>query len=592
MAIDFVPHHKKQQRHVPGYGQQKKLTKRPQPMSPKKRTFGVDNNRNKAATTTPDLLHRVLTKMAFGPSDELVNHVNQLPGANTQAKIMAYINEQLNPDLINDSACNQMLTSANGFTTLNKSRQQLFQEHARRPDGVDIPWPKFVRPIQEVIYAAFIRGIHSKRQLLEMMADFWHNHFNIYSDAYGVQPMFVHYDRDVIRANALGNFRQMLYQVTRSTCMLIYLNNGSNEQSAPNENYAREVMELHTLGAENYLGHMNWQDVPSDSQGRRVGYVEEDVMEMARALTGWSFSGADWWDYQNGNIATGLFQYRDGWHDKGAKRVLGEYFDYSAAQPQSDLNQILDLLAEHPGTNRFLAEKLCRRFIADEPPTDVVDAVATTLHNHWQSPDQIKLAMQTLLTSDAFLNTWGDKVKRPFERTISAMRQLQYSFPFNPEEEISGWHFWVFLDTGHLPFSWAAPNGYPDVKSHWLGASSMMATWTFTQWIAHFHEDNDGEKPILNSVVADTFVGLPNANEHSAYKLVDFWYQKIIGAPPNTETRDHLAQFMASTDRDDPIGGDANAPIDLNTNVWPSYNQDRLYAMVSCIFFTPEFMDR
>lgn len=590
MPIDYTPKRKKPNKDIAGYRQQKKLSRRPKQPVIKIHAFMVGSN--KAAANPPNLIHRVLSKMAYGPNSRDVAHINQLPGTTDQAKVMAYIDEQLNPHTINDTACEQRLTGANGFTTLNKTRQQLYQQHFRKADGDAYEWSIFTRPSREVSLATILRGIHSKRQLKEMMADFWHNHFNISNDAYGVQPMFVHYDRDVIRPNVLGNFREMLYQVTRSTCMLIYLNNGSNRKTAPNENFAREVMELHTLGADNYFGHMDWQDVPIDNNGYRSGYVEADVLEMARALTGWSFSGASWWDYQNGNIATGLFLYRDDWHDTGTKRVLGENFHYTSANPQQDLNQILDLLAQHPGTNRFLAEKLCRRFIADEPPATIVNDVADTLQQNWQAPDQIKLAMETLLKSSEFLNTWGEKIKRPFERTIGALRQMQYTFEFNPNNEHTSWHFWDIFDTGHQPFYWASPNGYPDVKSHWLGTSSLVGTWKMIQRMAHRHEDYDGNKPILNKIVDDTFIGLPNANDHTAAKLVDFWYEKIMGALPDSTTHNHLADLMASDDHRNPIGGDHNSAMDLTVNDWPAYNQDKLYAMVATIFFTPEFLYR
>ncbi len=590
MPIDYTPKRKKPNKDISGHHQLKKLSRRPK--QPAIKTHAFMSGADKAAATPPHLIHRVLTKMAYGPNSDDVAHINQLPGSSDQAKVMVYIDEQLNPQNINDAACEQRISGANGFTTLNKSRQQLYQQHFRKADGDTHEWSVFTRPTREVSLATILRGIHSKRQLVEMMADFWHNHFNIFNDAFGVQPMFVHYDRDVIRPNVLGNFREMLYQVTCSTCMLIYLNNGSNRASAPNENYAREVMELHTLGADNYFGHMDWQDVPIDGQGYRSGYVEADVMEMARALTGWSFSGADWWDYQNGNIATGVFQYRDDWHDKASKRVLGENFTYSATNPQRDLNQILDLLAQHPGTNRFLAKKLCRRFISDEPDATIIEAVATTLRQNWQAPDQIKLAMETLLKSNDFLTTWGEKIKRPFERIIGALRQIQYTFEFNPNNEHSGWHFWDIFDTGHQPFYWASPNGYPDIRSHWLGTSSLMGTWKLIQRMAHRHEDYDGNKPILNQVLNDTFVGLPDTNDHTAAKLVDFWYEKIIGALPDAVTHNHLADFMASKDCTDPVVGNHNDVIDLNDNSWPDKNQDRLYDMVATIFFTPEFIDR
>ncbi|MCF6301096.1 MAG: DUF1800 domain-containing protein, partial [Proteobacteria bacterium] len=431
----------------------------------------------------PNMIHRVLSKMAYGSNADDTSYIQALPGATDQDKLLVYIDEQLDPNTIDDSFTDSILNNA-GYTTLNKTRIELYQEHLRRPDGIEIPWQTHILPGRETHYATFVRGINSKRQLFETLTDFWHNHFNVYIGTNGLPAMFGNYDRNVIRGNALGNFRQMLYDVTQSTCMLSYLGNGVNELTAPNENYAREILELHSISAKNYFGHMPWDDVPLDNEGRRVGYVEEDVLELARALTGWSFSGADWWDYQNGNIATGEFLYRDEWHDKGVKRVMGINYSYDAGDPMKDMNDVLDMLAEHPATAEFLATKLCKRFISDNPSMNIIDQVKDSLHLNWQAADQIKLAMEVLLKSPEFLNNWAEKIKRPLERTISSMRQIEYSFDFDPTESLSGSHYWGFLNSGQSPFQWTSPNGYPDTKQDWLGASSTMSTWRFVQWIA------------------------------------------------------------------------------------------------------------
>jgi len=552
--------------------------------------------------TPANLIHRVMSKMAFGPNDETLNHIQNLPGATEMDRVLAYIDEQLNPQNIDDSVVDTMLNQ--GFETLNKTQQQFFQQHVHIPGGEDIPWQVHIQPGRETIYAAFIRGINSKRQLLEMMADFWHNHFNVYMDGDNIQPMFVHYDRDVIRPQALGNFRTMLYQVTRSNCMLSYLGNGVNEQSAPNENYARELLELHTISAQNYYGHMNWQDVPTDGEGRRMGYVEADVLELARALTGWSFSGASWQDYQYlyppitipptpidlSQAPTGLFMFRPDWHDQGIKRVMGTDFIYESNHPEKDVNDILDMLAEHPATAHFLAFKLCRRFIADDPSPQIIDSVATSLHQNWQSPIQIKLAMEVLLKSSDFLNSWGEKIKRPFEKSISALRQIKYTFDFNPTNEYSGWHHWEFQDSGQPPFGWTSPNGYPDVKSHWLGASSTMSTWKFIQWTAQFTDGENNNIP-FNQILQITTEALP-ANQRTANGIVNFWYERACGIFPDSNTQDKLAQFMAYDNFEEPADNDRNTPIDINNNDWPAYNQDRLYAVVSTLFLTAEFSYR
>ncbi|WP_223787221.1 DUF1800 domain-containing protein [Marinicella meishanensis] len=547
---------------------------------------------------TPNLTHRVLSKMAFGPRAADIDHINSLPGATEMDRILAYIDEQLDPATIDDSAVDLMLNQ--GFSTLNKTQQQFFQEHVHIPGGEDIPWDVHIRPGRETIYAAFIRGINSNRQLFEMMADFWHNHFNVYIEGDNIQPMFVHYDRDVIRPNALGNFRDMLYEVTRSNAMLSYLGNGVNEQSAPNENYARELLELHTISAKNYFGHMPWDDVPVDGQGRRTGYVEADVLELSRALTGWSFSGASWQDYQylydpppiNLNLApTGLFMFRSDWHDQGVKRVMGVDFFYDSNDPEKDVNDILDMLAEHPATAEFLATKLCRRFIADEPPAGVVSQVADALQQNWQASDQIKIAMEVLLKSTEFLNTWGEKIKRPFERTMAALRQIEYNFSFDPTNEYASWHHWGFQDSGQPPFGWTSPNGYPDVKAHWLGASSNMSTWKFIQWTSRFRDGNNGDVP-FNNILNITANGIPNASDRTANNLVNFWYERACGFPPDPGVQSKLAEFMSYDDNTNPVVGDLNAPIDIYSNDWPGYNSERLFAVVSTIFLTAEFSYR
>jgi uncharacterized protein (DUF1800 family) len=542
--------------------------------------------------TSPDLIHLVLSKMAFGPSPDDVAHIESLPG-NTQAKVLAYIDEQLDYESIDDSATNGLLNGSNGFTTMNKSRQQLYQDHVRRPDGSPIEWEDHIRPGRETSAATFIRAINSKRQLFETMTDFWHNHFSVYIDGDGIPGMFTHYDRDVIRAHSLGNFYNMLYAVTRSTSMMMYLGNALNNVTAPNENFARELLELHTLGAENYYGHMNWQDVPTDGQGRRMGYVERDVYYMARLLTGWSYDGAHWSDDEGGHAPNGKFLFREDWHYDGISRILGDYYEYNPDFPLSDARSVIRMLAHHPNTNKFLAKKLCRRFISDHPSQSIVDQVADSLYQNRTQPDQIKQAMEVLLKSNEFLSTWGEKVKRPFEKVVSVMRQIGFSYTFNPIQSYTNTHRWVFSDSGGFPFSWTSPNGYPDTKPHWLGSSTQMMTWRYIQWFCKERDDND--EP-YNSIKAQTEAEFPNPNDITANNLVNFWYERLCGITPDSHTQDRLAHFMSLTHSDDgntngnPQG--RNEPIDINDNGWPGYNEERLYALVATICMTSEFSYR
>ena len=202
--------------------------------------------------------------------------------------------------------------------------------------------------------ATWVRAVHSKWQLREVLADFWHNHFNVNAehDDGRIAAMFPAYDRDVIRKHALGNFRQFLEAVAQSRAMLAYLNNAASRASPANENFARELFELHTLGRDHYLNHLynRWRDVPGAAEGRPAGYIDQDVYEAARAFTGWTIAdGTDSEPRRHASPTPAQFHYYDGWHDNYQKRVLGAEFDPNQP-PLADGRRVLDLVAFHPGT--------------------------------------------------------------------------------------------------------------------------------------------------------------------------------------------------------------------------------------------------
>ena len=156
---------------------------------------------------------------------------------------------------------------------------------------------------------------HSERQLVQVLSDFWFNHFNVFPEDVLVRSVFSHYEQDVIRAHVLGNFREMLEAVATSPAMLFYLDNVASRNSGPNENFSRELFELHTLGSENYLGVGLQREVPQDEAGNPIGYVDADVFEATRCFTGWSFDDD-----------VGAFLYRSDWNDRFQKNVLGRFF--------------------------------------------------------------------------------------------------------------------------------------------------------------------------------------------------------------------------------------------------------------------------
>jgi uncharacterized protein (DUF1800 family) len=511
---------------------------------------------SKALPPRPSAAVIALTRLGFGPRPGDVAAFEALGGNNVD-RLAAYVDQQLDPASVNDSACDARIAAA-GFATLNKSRARLWQDHVESGVG----WSERMRPFFEIERMAFLRAVHSKRQLVEVLADFWHNHFNVYGYDYYCGPMWVHYDRDVIRGNMLGNFRQMLEGVARSTCMLYYLDNYTSSNAGPNENWAREMCELHTLGAENYLGVMRQADVPLDGQGRPVGYVDDDVFEATRCFTGWTFD----WD-------TGLFDYRGDWHDHFQKTFLGTYIPPNQAAEKDGLD-VIAAAAGHPGTARYIARKLCQRFISDDPPQNVIDDAAAVFEAAVDDDDQLAQVVRTVLTSSEFLNTWGEKIKRPFEVAVHALRAASAEFSFRLDESETDSFLWKYDQAGQPLFSWRAPNGYSDHKEDWQSAAPRVQLWRLCNWLVDAEDDSDTH---LLDVVAQTPPGIRSANE-----LASYWIERVLRTQMPAAEHAELVQFMAqghNPDNDLPIDGD-----------WDT--RERLRAMVALIFMSPSFLWR
>jgi uncharacterized protein (DUF1800 family) len=511
---------------------------------------------SKALPAPPSAAVVALNRMGFGPRPGDIDAFNAL-GATDPARLTAYVDQQLAPAGIDDSACDARITAA-GFSTLGKSQAQLWLDHVESGVG----WSERMRPFFEIERMAFLRGVHSKRQLVEVLADFWHNHFNVYGYDYWCGPLWVHYDRDVIRGNQLGNFREMLEAVAKSPCMLYYLDNYTSSSAGPNENWSRELIELHTLGAENYLGIMRQTEVPLDGEGRPLGYVDDDVFETTRCFTGWTFD----WD-------TGLFEYRGDWHDHFQKTVLGSFLPVNQG-PLKDGQDVLDAVAFHPGTARHIARKLCRRFISDDPPQNVVDDAAAVFEATSDQPDQLAQVVRTILLADEFLTTWGEKIKRPFEVAVSAMRAGGVEFSFRLDESETDSFFWRYDQAGQPLFSWRAPNGYSDVKEDWQSATPRVHLWRLCNWLVDVEDDADN---FLVDVVDQTPGDVRSANE-----LVDFWIDRVLGRPMPSAERAELVEFMAQ-------GHNPNNDLPVASD-WDT--RERIRSMVALIWMSPSFLWR
>jgi uncharacterized protein (DUF1800 family) len=520
---------------------------------------------------------RVLNHLTAGATAASVAEFNAL-GANDTARLTAFVDQQLNPTAIDDSALEARLAGAN-YTTLNKSLTQLWADHR-------IVTTDSSAPSRETQRAALVRAVYSRRQLQETMVDFWQNHFNVAIGNSAAQPVYVHYNRDVIRANVFGNFRAMLEAVAQSPAMLYYLNNASNSRSGPNENYARELLELHTFGTENYLGFVNPFQVPAAPEDPTypIGYTDLDVYDTAAAFTGWTVrDGRNGFPTEN----DGAFTYRQSMHDAGPKLALGMYIN--PEQPEmKDGRDILDRLASHPRVAKYVCKKLIRRFISDAPPQSLIDSAAAIFRANWQQPNQIALTLRHILLSTAFINSWGRKNRRPFELMAAAMRSCGSNWTIKGISESRSNDFMSRLaTTGHSPYDWAAPNGYPDVGVVWSGSNNMVTTWKMLSWLTEAKDTDAAETPLLPIVA----LSRSNVPVWTANNLVDYWCQRILGYLPVASRRQVLVAFMAQNG--DPAtyvitDTDSSSNSDLKRH----YNLQRLRSMVSMILISPEFMSR
>jgi len=506
-----------------------------------------------------------LSRMSFGIRPGDIDSFLALGGTDDE-RLQAYVNQQLNPDSIDDSDFETRYNAA-GFETLHKTHEQLYADHiASNPydSNDDTYWEWYSKPAYELVDATILRAVFSKKQLVEVLADFWHNHFNIFFWQDDGVPLLVSYNRDVLRANLLGNFRQMLEAVAKHPSMLYYLNQNNSSDAGPNENFARELFELHTLGAENYLGVRDPNSVEKDADGIAIGYVDNDVYEAARCLTGWRIDD-DLGEWEDGIEKTGNFIYFKPWHDRFNKLVLGRYIE--ADQPDmKDGMDVLDLLANHPGTARHIARKLCRRFIADVPPDSVVQAAAATFMEFRSAPDQLKRVMETILLSAEFKQSWGNKIKRPQEAAYSMMRALNSNFTRVP----SGVS-WLIGMMGQPIFERRSPDGYPDVKEAWANSMSILYRWNMAVGIADNWMDDDQGRTMQTDVYGQTPVEIRTANG-----LADFWIPRLLGRAISDEGRAAIAAVMAQE-----YGADETLPDDHVQYVLP--------AMVEVILMSPEF---
>lgn len=335
-------------------------------------------------------------------------------------------------------------------------------------EGKGLEYSERMRPAKEVAAAALIRAVHAEAQVREMMTQFWHDHFNVQAlREPTLAALFPPYDA-ALRDHALGNFRRLLGAVAKAPPMLYYLNNADSIASPANENFARELLELHTLGADNYLNdrYSTWREVPGAEAGLAEGYLDLDVYEVARAFTGWSVGDGRWLEDGAQAPRSGVLHYVARWHDPYQKRVLGREFAPNRG-PMADGEEVLDILAGHPGTARFISEKLARRFLADDPPAALVQRMAEVFSATTEAPDQLAQVLRVLVLSPEFAAPPG-KLRRPFE-FLAAIYRASGAEVTSTENGF----LWQLVRAGWRQHDFGPPTGHPDRTQAWTGASTL-----------------------------------------------------------------------------------------------------------------------
>jgi uncharacterized protein (DUF1800 family) len=381
-----------------------------------------------------DPITHAVGRMSFGlrPGDHA--RVRSL-AADAERAVERHLDAQLAPDVIDDHAADARLAR---YAELGDSPGELYEY-------------KEQVLLASLTTAALLRARYSERQLHAVMVDFWTDHFNIDSSKGDCRWLKAADDRDVIRAHALGSFPELLRASSVSPAMLWYLDGRVNRYGAPgdrpNENYARELLELHTLGVHG-------------------GYSQRDVMEVARALSGWTVRSR-----REVVFGLGKVEFRPEWHDDGEKQVLGRVIP--AGLGSRDLDAVMDIVSLHPSTARHLATKLCRRFIADDPPAAAIVAAASTFV---ASRGNIASTLRTLFATPEFTNCRRTKLKRPFHFVVSALRATDARTDGGPALHE------MLRRMGHAPYQYPTPEGYADDEASWLG--TLLWRWNFAAALA------------------------------------------------------------------------------------------------------------
>ncbi len=531
--------------------------------------------------TADQQVQQVLNRLGFGPRPGDVARVREMG-------VDRWIALQLAPDRIEDTTADRVVASyelldkpLNTYLTMYEDGQRAVREQQRmaaltgdtssrrdlravvlkaNPELRD-QLRRNQRILGDVQSSKLARAVVSDRQLQEVMTDFWENHFTVFAGKGLVRVFIPTYDRDVIRPLALGKFRDLLGAVAKSPAMLFYLDQwqsaadsmhptlASFQQGRPgaapprplgrppqqqarrglNENYARELLELHTLGVDG-------------------GYTQTDVIEVARALTGWTM-----------NPRTGAqFIFRPEIHDAGQKVVLGHVL--AAGRGSEDGEDVLDIVAHDPHTAHFIARKLAIRFVSDDPPAALVERAADTFR---RTGGDIREVVRTIVTSPEFFSrtAYRSKVKSPFELVASALRAVgaQADTSLRSVQSVA------FL--GEPVFGHQAPNGWPETGAEWMNSGAILNRINFGLGLA------SGRMPGASITQWSDWDRLKNAARE---QQVDGVVLAFFGGQSSPDTREILMQG------ENPLAKQAARPAQL----------EGLSQIVGLALGAPEFQRR
>lgn len=582
-------------------------------------------NEKKSLTETQKIIH-VLNRLGFGVRPGDIEKVKAIG-------IDKYIEQQLNPASINDAVADEKVKK---LSVLQMSNEELFAKYPNpgavltfvaqrngmsRGDFVNRQnqnnneaemteadrrkyqqevaeiYRKYNlgRPnqiIQQLNASRILRAVYSERQLNEVMVDFWTNHFNVYANKAATRWFLPQYDRDVIRPNALGNFKDLLLATAKSPAMLFYLDNFQSvapntqnnrrlmqnqqrQQRGINENYAREIMELHTLGVDG-------------------GYTQQDIREIARCFTGWTIVDARGYrraflTMANGqtderaeramrragiplDTPSGTFYFNENWHDKGEKQVLGQKINEGGIK---DGLKVIEILANHPSTAKFIARKLAVKFVSDNPSEKLVNRVAEAFT---KSKGDIKTTLRALFTSEEFFaaDNYRAKIKTPFELLVSSLRTLG--------AETNGNQIQALLSKmGEPLYGYQAPTGYPDTAEDWVNTGALLERMNFAV-------------AFVSNRIPGTQVNLRNFEASEKTKILENSINVILNGEINPNTRSTLIKqieqpliepkFDAETDDEDEMMNGRNR---RQTRMLPPSGNAEVFKVVGLILGSPDF---